>query len=267
MQTFITLKHHSKCYNLSLLYDKILLVSLQKRMVLAMLGIICAMEKELDNLNSMIQHKKVKIISKIQFINGILNGMECVTAICGIGKVAAAICTQAMIQNYNPDYLINIGVAGSLKNNIKPCSVVIAKDLIQHDMDTSALGDKKGLISGINKIEIETSDYLTSKLVDCVEELENIDYHVGRILTGDNFIADNKRRKALVDEFNGLACEMEGAAIAQTCYINDTPFAVVRAISDSADNSAEISYDEFLPLAVETSHRIIIRLIEKLAQK
>ncbi len=229
-----------------------------------MLGIICAMEKELYNLNNMLQKKKEEKISNIKFTTGILNNVECVTAVCGVGKVAAAVCTQAMIQRYKPDCLVNVGVAGSLSNEIRPCSIVIAKDLVQYDMDTSALGDEKGLISGINKIAIETSSHITRALIDSAKEIGNIDYHVGRILTGDSFISDSNKRKELCDEFNGIACEMEGAAIAQTCYMNDTEFAVLRAISDSADDSAEISYDKFLPIAVNISHLILLKLIEKI---
>ncbi len=232
--------------------------------IFKMLGIICAMEKELKNLAEMIEGKQIEKIAGTSFISGKLKGKECVVAVCGIGKVAAAVCTQAMIQRFKPEAIINIGVAGSLSEEVGLASVVVAKDLVQYDMDTSLLGDKKGFISGIDRIEIETSKSLRTKLIEAIQEISGIKYHEGRILTGDSFIADAQKRQELVESFGGIACEMEGAAVAYTCYVNAVDFAVLRAISDNAGREAEMTYDEFLPKAVEQTHKIMLNLFDKI---
>lgn len=229
-----------------------------------MIGIICAMEKELQNLKNEIDIKKVETISSTEFIIGKIKNKDCILAVCGIGKVAAAICAQTMIIKFKADLIINIGVAGSLNKEVDICSVVVAEDLVQYDMDTSAIGDKKGLISGINKIAIEADNDINKKIINVIKKIGNIKHKQGRILTGDTFIADENKKNKLVKTFGGLACEMEGAAIAQTCYLNKTKFAIIRAISDNANGNAEISYEEFLDFAVKNTHSIILQLIEEI---
>lgn len=230
-----------------------------------MLGIICAMEKEMQNLKKEIDVKNVEIISGTEFIIGKIKNKDCILAVCGIGKVAAAICAQTMIIKFKADLIINIGVAGALDKNIDVCSIVVAEDLVQYDMDTSAVGDKKGLISGINKVSIKADEEINKKIIKVIKKIGNINYRVGRILTGDTFIADETKKNELVKMFGGLACEMEGAAIAQTCYLNKTKFAIIRAISDNANSNAEISYEKFLSIAVKSTHNIILQLIEEMS--
>lgn len=229
-----------------------------------MLGIICAMEKEMQNLRQEITVKETKIISSTEFITGKIKNKDCILAVCGIGKVASAICAQTMILKFNVDTIINIGVAGALDKKIDVCSVVVASDLVQYDMDTSAVGDKKGMISGIDKVAIEASKEINQHVINVIKKIGGINYKVGRILTGDTFIADENKKNELVKTFGGVACEMEGAAIAQVCYLNKIKFTIIRAISDNASTNAEISYEEFLYKAVNNIHRVILSLIEEM---
>ena len=139
--------------------------------ILSMIGIICAMEKELQNLKNEIDIKKVETISSTEFIIGKIKNKDCILAVCGIGKVAAAICAQTMIIKFKADLILNIGVAGSLNKEVDICSVVVAEDLVQYDMDTSAIGDKKGLISGINKIAIEADKDINEKIINVIKKM------------------------------------------------------------------------------------------------
>lgn len=227
-----------------------------------MIGIIGAMDVELDMLKSALTDKQEKNISNIDFVSGKLSGREVVIAKCGIGKVFAAICAQTMILEYAPEAIINTGVAGALKSGISVGDVVISLNAVQHDMDTSALGDPKGLVSGINVINFPADKKLVSTMQMAVEE-QGIKAFVGNVASGDKFVHEAEEKAKIAEEFDAFACEMEGAAIAHTCYVNKTPFVVVRAISDSIDGGAA-DYMTFVQSAAKTSANTVISAIEKL---
>ncbi len=226
------------------------------------IGIIGALEDEVKLIVALLEDKHEEAVSGINFYTGTLYSKRVAVAKCGVGKVFAAICAESMIVKYSPRLLVNTGVGGGIKKGISTLDVVIADKLCQHDMDTSPLGDPKGLISGINKIYFET-DERACEILSKNAAIRAIRAHVGTIATGDKFVGSQDDSKKIADEFGAIACEMEGGAIAQVAYVNGTAFAVVRAISDNADEGASLSYGEFLPRAVKSSSMLILDLIKE----
>lgn len=221
-----------------------------------MIGIIAAMKAEIECVKNEMTDKSVKIYSGIEFVSGKFKGRDVVVAQCGIGKVFAAICTEAMILLYHPDVIINTGVGGTLTKELSVGDIAISLNVVQHDMDTSPLGDPVGLVSGINMVYFPADSRIYIELAKCADKL-GINNIVGTIASGDQFIASAERKNYIRDKFSAIACEMEGAAIGHVCYVNQVPFAVVRAISDSADDSSHMDYGEFLELAAERSFGVV----------
>ncbi|MBR4874744.1 MAG: 5'-methylthioadenosine/adenosylhomocysteine nucleosidase [Clostridia bacterium] len=226
-----------------------------------MIGIIGAMGVEIETLKQNTQNKETTIISGIEFTKGTILGKDVVLAVCGVGKVFAAICAQTMILKFAPDIIINTGVAGTLSEKLSIGDIAVSKDVVQHDMDTCALGDPPGLISGINMIKFPADEKAVRILTECVKE-EKINYLVGTIASGDKFLASQEEKKRITDTFDAIAGEMEGASIGHTCYVNKTPFLVLRAISDKADGSGAENYFEFLKQAAETAAEVMEKFIK-----
>lgn len=226
-----------------------------------MIGIIAAMNVEMESLRSYMENTEEETISGIRFVRGMLEGQEVVTAVCGIGKVFAALCAQTMILRYAPEAIINTGVAGTLTNALGIASIAVSSAVVQHDMDTSPLGDPKGLISGINVVEIPADAQLGGKILACAKEM-GVNAVSGVIASGDQFVASAERKDFITGQFGAIACEMEGAAIGQVCYVNKVPFCVLRAISDSADGSSHMDYPQFVKLAAEQSVSLMRRVMK-----
>ncbi len=222
-----------------------------------MVGIIGAMHIEVETIKSLMENKTAEKIGGVEFVKGTLHGKDIVAAVCGIGKVAAAMCTQIMILKYAPDRIINTGVGGSLSTKLAIGDIAVAESLVQHDMDTSPLGDPVGLISGLNMVNIPADKEAAEVLLKGIETLENIKGMRGVIASGDQFIASDEKKKFITDNFDAIVCEMEGASIAQVCYSNGVPFGVVRAVSDCADGSSHMDYGEFLPVAAANAAKLI----------
>ncbi len=221
-----------------------------------MIGIICAMKIEAEAIIASLSDTRTETVSGVEFTVGKRYGKEVVVAICGIGKVFAAICTEAMILKFAPTLIINSGVAGTLTAELSIGDIAIAKSLVQHDMDTSALGDPVGLISGINKIYFDADATAVAALETAAASV-GANSVVGTIASGDQFMSDTAKKTAIRGRFNAIACEMEGAAVAHVAYVNGVPFAVLRAISDSASGDAQMEYPKFVAMAAERSHAII----------
>ena len=219
------------------------------------------MKIEAEAISASLSNVKTETVSGVEFVSGILHGKEIVLAVCGIGKVFAAICTEAMILRYSPSLIVNSGVAGTLTDKLSIGDIAIASSLVQHDMDTSALGDPVGLISGINKIYFDADEKAVSAFTEVCAKLGSNSV-VGTIASGDKFMSDTEHKNLVRDRFNAIACEMEGAAVAHVAYINNTPFAVLRAISDSASGDAQMEYPKFVAMAAERSHKIIDEFIK-----
>ena len=225
-----------------------------------MIGIIAAMDVEMKSLRSYMENTETEVISGIRFVRGTLEGKDVVTAVCGIGKVFAALCAQTMILHYQPRCIINTGVAGTLTDALTIGSIAVSSAVVQHDMDTSPLGDPVGLISGINKVELPADRLLTGQLSACAKVM-GIKTATGVIASGDQFVASAERKAFIVEHFNAIACEMEGAAVGQVCYVNKVPFCVLRAISDSADGSSHMDYPTFVQMAAEQSVALLRRFM------
>lgn len=226
------------------------------------IGIIGAMDAEVNGLIKKLDGHKVDCVGGIEFHTGKLLRREVVIARCGVGKVFAAMCAEAMIIRYAPSLIVNTGVAGGLDSSLSCGDIVVAEKLCQHDMDTSALGDEKGLISGINKVYFESDEAAVDAVMLSAYEL-GITVKRGVIATGDKFIADGADRERIISEFGASACEMEGGAIAHTAFVNNTPFVVIRAISDGANSDSKMDFPTFLSLAAKKSEAITLALVEK----
>ena len=214
-----------------------------------MIGIICAMDVEAENFKSLMVDSCSEIIGGTEFICGNLWGKKTVLAVSGVGKVNAAICAQTLIMKFSPDFIINSGVAGGLEPSLKICDIVVAENVVQHDMDTSPLGDPVGFISGIDIVKIPCDKKISDALKKAAYK-SDINCLIGTIASGDQFINDDRKRSFIFDTFGAFACEMESGAIGHVCYKNNVPFCAIRSISDNADSNSHISYTEFVKIAV-----------------
>lgn len=231
-----------------------------------MIGIICAMEIEMKKLlEDMTDISEVKHAG-VRFVTGKKKDKDTVMAISGVGKVNAAVCTQIMIDLFKPEIILNVGVAGSLTPDLNVTDIVIASQLVQHDMDCTALGFKKGQIYGSGERFFPANQYVVDKLKESIDILNSekekkgekqIHSIFGTIASGDLFVSEDSVKKKIVGEFQAVACEMEGAAVGQVCVANELRFGVVRAISDSANESSKMDYGEFCRQAADTTAEVV----------
>ena len=227
------------------------------------IGIIGAMDVEVEALKLQLGGCQMVSVSGVDFFSGELCGKSVVVAKCGIGKVFAAICAQTMILNFGVTHIINTGVAGTLTDKLGLLDVAIADGVVQHDMDTSPIGDPIGLISGINKIVLPTSKKMAALAKAAAEEVGK-NTLCGIVASGDQFISNGERKRFIADTFGAVCCEMEGAAIGHVCYVNGVECLIVRSISDSADGSAHMDYPQMVALAAKGSQAIIQGVLERL---
>ncbi|MGL4790434.1 MAG: 5'-methylthioadenosine/adenosylhomocysteine nucleosidase [Anaerotignaceae bacterium] len=225
------------------------------------IGIIGALEEEVAFLKKTSDVIAAKQIAGCNFFVAKKNGKNIVIVKCGVGKVNAGICAQVLVDHFGVDYIINIGVAGALHTDLKIGDVVISTSAVQHDMDTSALGDPVGMISGVNIINFPADEALVEKAFEIGKEVLNTAVYKGVIASGDQFISTKEQKAKIQKHFNAHCAEMEGAAIAHACYLNNIPFLIIRSMSDSADGNAEMSYLEFKDIAAENSSKIMEKLI------
>jgi adenosylhomocysteine nucleosidase len=229
-------------------------------------GIIGAMQIEVEALCAAMTNTETETVGGMTFVCGDLRGKRVVCAKCGIGKVFAAMCAQTMILRYAPAVIINSGVAGTLSDKLSIGQIALAEQVVQHDMDTSPIGDPVGLISGINIIYIPADPAVTDGLAVAVEGL-GVPYMRGTVASGDQFICHTADKDRIRGTFEApekpvIACEMEGAAIGQVCYVNGVPYGILRAISDGGDEQAFADYPTFLAAAAETATRVMLRFVE-----
>jgi adenosylhomocysteine nucleosidase len=209
-------------------------------------GIIGALAEEVSLLKQDMKISKITTISGMEFCEGKLDGKDVIVVQSGMGKVNAGICAQVLINTFGANRVINTGVAGSLDAKIDIGDIVVSIDAIEHDFDLTPLGYALGQVYNPGPIGFPADENMRKNVLIAAKECAP-DIHVfeGRICTGDKFIASKEQKNAIVSKFGGLCCEMEGGAIAQVCYINKTPFVIIRAISDKADDSEEMSYEKF----------------------
>jgi adenosylhomocysteine nucleosidase len=227
------------------------------------IGIIGAMKKEMDGLTERMTDVKTETVSGIVYYAGKLCGKSVVAAVSGVGKVSAAVCAQTMLLKYAPDAVVCCGVAGGLSDNLCVCDIAIADRVVQHDMDTSGVGDPVGLISGLNLIEIPCDPRIVQALQHATDAV-SIHAETGIIATGDQFVCNDTQRKHILRQFHAIAAEMEGGSIGQVCRMNGVPFGVMRAISDSAGYDSAFSYAEFAETAAKHSVEIVINFLKEI---
>ncbi|WP_270172076.1 5'-methylthioadenosine/adenosylhomocysteine nucleosidase [Paenibacillus sp. SYP-B4298] len=229
------------------------------------IGIVGAMNEEIELL---IRHTEIRqTITKagMTFYEGQLQGQNLWFAKSGVGKVNAAVCTQLLI-DLGAECILFTGVAGALDPRLDIGDIVISTSCMQHDMDVTALGFARGVIP-----YQEVSDFpADAELIRCAEQVSRrlFDgrYYTGKILSGDQFIASREAVKELHEQLGGMATEMEGAALAQVCHMNDIPYVVIRSMSDKADGSAHVNFAEFTIQASSHSYQIIEAMLESLKQ-
>lgn len=230
-----------------------------------MIGIIGAMDEEVAKVKEQMSQVEINTLAGMDFYLGNLGNKEVVVVRSGIGKVNAAVCSQILADRYHVRAIINTGIAGSLKNEINIGDVVLSTDALQHDMDASGFGYPFGQVPRMEVLSFKTDQYLLEVAKACCEKhVPEIGVHIGRVVSGDQFISDKKKKQWLVDTFAGYCTEMEGAAIAQVAYLNKIPCLIIRAISDKADDSAEIDYSEFEASAIRHSVKLLTAMIEEL---
>lgn len=231
-----------------------------------LIGIIGALEAETKELISKMKENSVKNIAGREFHKGELWNKPVVIVTCGIGKVNAALCTQILIDNFSVKKIIHTGVAGGLEKTLEPGDLVIASSFVQHDMDTTKFGDKLGQVPNMDTFDFPCDSELQKKATIAVNNAiskspDNWKSITGLIASGDQFIAEKNKSLFIRDTFNAVACEMEGAAVAQTCYLNKIPLVVLRAISDNASTGAVEDYSAFIKKAVARTITVIQELL------
>lgn len=229
------------------------------------IGIIGAMDEEVDILKDIMNIKETIEKASLKFYVGKLENKDIVLVRCGIGKVNAALCAQLLISEFNVDAVVNTGVAGALNEELDVYDIVISTDAIQHDFDTTVFGDKKGMIPRMDNSIFKADEKLINAAYESSKaEVKTHKVLKGRVLSGDIFISSKELKDELIKQFNGYCGEMEGAAIAHVCYVNHTPFVVIRAMSDKADGSADVTYEEFVGQAAHNSKDIVLRMLKNL---
>jgi len=229
------------------------------------IGIIGAMEIEVEMLKNATDVKAIVESAGMKFVVGNLENQDIILVTSGIGKVNAAICAQILVNKFDVTHIINTGVAGALHDSLTFGDLVIATDLIEHDMDATGFGYELGQIPRMDEWIFKADEELINLAEKAASE-EQINHKVvkGRIVSGDVFISSVEKKNFLVEQFKAYAGEMESAAIAHTCYLNNVPFLVLRAMSDKADGTAHENFDAFCEEAAINSSSILKNMLRNL---
>ncbi len=221
-------------------------------------GIIAAMEEEMQEIKKIMNNTREMKIYELIFIIGKINNIEIVLVKSGVGKVNAGRTTQILVDNFDVDGIINVGSAGSVNDEFEIGDIIIGKRLIQHDFDITAFGHPKGFISNIGQV-VESDSELIAKMEKTISNISknNFKVKIGTIVSGDIFCTELKMKEKIRKKFDADAVEMEGAAIAQVCKLDDVPFIVIRSISDTPNGNNNITFDKFLEKASERCAFII----------
>lgn len=222
------------------------------------IAVIGAMPSELADIRLMLGEAEIKKISGFDFYINEYKGNKIINACCGIAKVNAALCTQVMIDNFSPDYVINAGVAGGMNTAVKVCDIVISTEVLPHDLDPHFLADYPPYCAVFKADD---------KIMDTAEKVcdeFSVNSFRGRIVSGEQFISDSAVKAAILEKFAPYAVDMESAAVGHCCFLNEMPFASIRCISDNADDEGAMSFDEFEKIAAKRVAEIVLRMTELL---
>ncbi len=229
------------------------------------LGIIGAMDIEVATMKEKMENSVQTVIADMEFCEGSLRGLPAVVVKCGVGKVNAAMCAQALISNFAVTHLVNTGIAGSLSAALDIGDLVVSRDVMHHDFDCCHFGYAPGQVPGMSQAEFPADDALRQLAAQVAESIHPGHVRQGRVASGDQFVCSQEKKDAIIDTTHALCTEMEGAAIAQTAFRNGVPFVILRAISDKADDSAQMDYPTFEALAAQRCAAVAEGLAEKLA--
>lgn len=228
------------------------------------LGIIGAMQVEVEILLSCLKNKKETSVAGSAFYEGTLEGLEVAIVQCGVGKVNAAICAQILCDCFGVTHLVNTGIAGSLDAKLDIGDLFISKDAMYHDFDCVHFGYEMGKVPGMDVVAFPADAAMIQLASQAAEAVHPGHVTVGRVASGDLFVAEKKAKDRIIATTQGMCTEMEGAAIAQTAYRNGVPFVILRAISDKADNSAEMDYPTFERIAAHRCAQVTQHLAKQL---
>lgn len=224
------------------------------------LGIIGAMDVEVATLKAKMEDITVTTRAGMEYYAGKLEGLDAVVVQCGIGKINAAMCTQILIDSFGVDAIVNTGIAGSLLAELNIADLVISRDAIHHDFDLRFWGRPIGQVPGMDVIAFPADEKLMAAAY-AAAEAENAGHtKIGRVASGDQFICSREQKEKIIADTGAVCAEMEGASIAHTAYRNGVPFVIIRAISDKADDSAEMDYPTFEAIAAQRCANVTCRL-------
>lgn len=227
------------------------------------IGIIGAMDMEVNSLKADAVVTRVKKKAHMEFHEGTLGGQDVIIVRSGIGKVNAALCAQILADDFQVTHIINTGAAGSLDERLDIGDVVISTEAMEHDFDVSRIGFRKGEHPYINMVDFPASEDLRKRAMQAVRAVApEIRVVEGRVCSGDQFISSREKKEELIGAFEGCCAEMEGGAIAHACYLNAIPFVIIRAMSDKADDSSHVSFDEFAKTAAARGAAIVKYMVE-----
>lgn len=229
------------------------------------IGIIGAMELEVEELKAKMNTTNITKKAGMEFYEGTLNGADVIIVRSGVGKVNAALCVQLLADLFQVTHIINTGVAGSLNARLDIGDILVSRDALHHDVDATIFGYQLGEVPQMGMREFPADQRLTTLAVECCEKV-NPDIHAmpGRVVSGDQFVSSKEIKNKLIESFQGDCVEMEGAAIAHSAYLNQIPFVIIRAISDKADDSAEMEYPTFEKAAAAHSARLVEEMVQRI---
>ena len=231
------------------------------------LGIIGAMQVEVEILLGRMENKTARTVAGSEFYEGTLEGLPAVVVQCGVGKVNAALCAQILSSCFGVTHLVNTGIAGSLCAQLDIGDLVVSVDAMYHDFDCVHFGYPFGRVPGMDVTAFPADETLMGYAFQAAQTVNPGHNRVGRIASGDKFVAEKAVKDAIIAATQGLCTEMEGAAIAQTAYRNGVPFVILRAISDKADDSAQMDYPTFERIAAHRCAEVTCRLAKHLAEE
>ena len=233
---------------------------------MAKLGIIGAMDIEVATLKEKMENMTVRTIADSQYCEGVLEGMDAVVVQCGVGKVNAALCAQILCSCFGVTHIVNTGIAGSLNAQLDIGDFVISTDAVYHDMDATNFGYPMCQVPGMRVLAFPADEALSAMAYRVADEIHPGHVRRGRVATGDQFVADKSLKAKIIENTGAYCTEMEGAAIAHTAWKNGIPFVIVRAISDKADDSAEMDYPTFEAQAAQRCARVTQALAKELCK-
>ena len=219
---------------------------------MAYIGIIVAMEEELEAVLHFAENIEKEEIREVQFIKCNIKGKKCVIAKSGVGKIHAARVTQIMIYEFKPMYIVNVGVAGGLNNNLKVGDVIISKNVVQHDFDITAFGHSKGYVPSVGN-DVKADERLIHEFEQEINSTSERQYQIklGTIASGDIFCTKVEMKDKIYAKFSADVVDMECGAIAQVCYLEKIPFIGIRSVSDIPNERNVNTYNENLKLAAK----------------